>query len=96
VSAIGAIEDSVSSERLLFVALGLTLPEYSYVPLRPLLLSGLIVSGVEHLCGLRGGTVRVSSDCVGGRNSGMNISHPGRRYDNFHAGGCGRRLPKVV
>jgi len=57
VSDSGDIVNSVSSERLLLVALGLTLSEYSYVPLRPRQLSGLVVAAAEHLCGLCGGTV---------------------------------------
>jgi len=48
----GAIVDSVSSERLFLVALGRTLSEYSYVPLRARQVSFLAVAGAEHLCGL--------------------------------------------
>jgi len=54
----GAIVDSVSSERMLLVALGRTLSEYSYVPLRARQVSFLAVAGAEHLCGLWGGTIR--------------------------------------
>jgi len=50
--------DSGSSERLLLVALGPTLSEYSYVPLGACQVSCLVVAGAERLCGLCGDTIR--------------------------------------